>query len=400
MGNIYFYIPVGQFGLKTITAKNVKDFKMKLEELGQKPKYFKDLGSSKLVRILFEDKSSTKLKKKDILLFIRYLSFGVNQGLTQLQALELLLESGNKRVERIVRAVMKRIVEGEELDKALEESGMDRMVCFRVTLALRSNKLGPMLSELDTELTEAWDFKKKLMTSLIYPCILIVLMIVMVVIMTGFIMPAIAEILADLGSEIPALTTAVLNGGQVIIKILTVIGIILAIIIPIHFIRMRKEKYRYKFGRFIYRTPVIRSIRTHLTTISVLSDLHYLLEAGVDTVEAINVIQKGQKNQYVKKSLQGVMNKILLEGTPLNEAMRDLNFITLQAKQFIKIGVESGGLVKVLKSVAVNTKNEFNILIKAIVTILEPTIMLIVLGMGGTLVIAIATALSSINDSI
>ena len=125
-----------------------------------------------------------------------------------------------------------------------------------------------------------------------------------------------------------------------------------------------------------------------------------MLEAGVDTVEAINVIQKGQRNQYVKKSLQGVMNKILLEGTPLNEAMRDLNFITLQAKQFIKIGVESGGLVKVLKSVAVNTKNEFNILIKAIVTILEPTIMLIVLGMGGTLVIAIATALSSINDSI
>ncbi len=99
---------------------------------------------------------------------------------------------------------MKRIVEGEELDKALEESGMDRMVCFRVTLALRSNKLGPMLSELDTELTEAWDFKKKLMTSLIYPCILIVLMIVMVVIMTGFIMPAIAAILADLDSEIPA----------------------------------------------------------------------------------------------------------------------------------------------------------------------------------------------------
>ena len=94
------------------------------------------------------------------------------------------------------------------------------------------------------------------------------------------------------------------------------------------------------------------------------------------------------------------MNKILLEGTPLNEAMRDLNFITLQAKQFIKIGVESGGLVKVLKSVAINTKNEFNILIEAIVTILEPTIMLIVLGMGGTLVIAIATALSSINDSI
>ena len=98
MENIYFYIPVGRFGLKTITAKNVKDFKMKLEELGQKPKYFKDLGSSKSVRILFEDKSSTKLKKKDILLFIRYLSFGVNQGLTQLQALELLLESGNKRV--------------------------------------------------------------------------------------------------------------------------------------------------------------------------------------------------------------------------------------------------------------------------------------------------------------
>lgn len=400
MANMYLYVTKGVPKIGTVLALNKKDYLEQIDDHNLSIRWTAELGSSKLVRTLFENKASTKLKKKDILMFIRYLSFGINQGLTQAQALELILEAGNKRVARLVRAVKKRLNEGEQLDQALLMSGMDKDICFRITLALKSNKLGLMLSELDQELIESWDFKKKMITSLIYPIILIILMIAMVLIMSGYIMPAISEILADLDAELPAVTTAVLDAGQKVIKVAFIEGIILAIIIPIHIIAMRNKKYKYFVGKQIFKVPVIGSILTYIKTTSIITDMHHLLDSGVDTVEALDIIRVNQRSYYVRETLKDVMDTMVQEGTPVDQAMKDLRYLTVQSKQFIRIGVESGGLVKVLKSVSTNTKKEFNLAIKAWVAILEPTIMMVVLSTGGTLIYAVATALNSINDAI
>ena len=400
MANMYLYVTKGVPKIGTVLALNKKDYLEQIDDHNLSVRWTAELGSSKLVRTLFENKANTKLKKKDILMFIRYLSFGINQGLTQAQALELILEAGNKRVARLVRAVKKRLNEGEQLDQALLMSGMDKDICFRITLALKSNKLGLMLSELDQELIESWDFKKKMITSLIYPIILIVLMIAMVLIMSGYIMPAISEILADLDAELPAVTTAVLDAGQKVIKVAFIEGIILAIIIPIHIIAMRNKKYKYFVGKQIFKVPVIGSILTYIKTTSIITDMHHLLDSGVDTVEALDIIRVNQRSYYVRETLKDVMDTMVQEGTPVDQAMKDLRYLTVQSKQFIRIGVESGGLVKVLKSVSTNTKKEFNLAIKAWVAILEPTIMMVVLSTGGTLIYAVATALNSINDAI
>ena len=342
-----------------------------------------------------------KMKKMDILLFIRQFTFGISQDLSAKKVLELLSQNENARVRMFSRRVLTLIIDGHTLDKALSMAGLDDDICFRVEMAIKSNKLAPMMKDLEQELIEKWEFKKEVTTAMIYPALLLTVMTVIIFIVSGIIVPALETILKDLNSDIPTITLTILSAGKMLSRILMALIIGLIVVTPIHLWTLKKsETYNIDFYTVLFKLKFYRKIKSMITTIYFTNNLHYLLASSIGEVPAIRMLAESyQRNKYIYKKLRRVESD-LLNGVKLADAIKDVKFLTSDAKGYIMVGEETGNISDIAKEIAVMMRTEFKHFIKKMIALLEPGIMLVLFSLAGILIFAIAIAMNSVYSAV
>lgn len=335
----------------------------------------------------------SRIRTKDKVLFSRQLATLINAGLPLVQSLRSVSkQTTNKSFKIVINQIISDVEAGTAFSEALKKHPLvfNRVYVSLVAAGEASGTLDTGLERLADQQEKDADIVSKVRGAMIYPGIVLLVMIAVVMFMVVKVLPQVQSIYSSLpGVSLPILTRVLLAFSHFIIHFWWLVIIILVVLIffgsrwartlggrqIIDRIKMRA----WPVGHLYMKMYMARFARTGTT----------LVASGVPLIQVIDITADAVDNVHIAGSLHHAAEKVK-GGKSLSESLEgDPNFLEL-VPNMLHIGEQSGAMETMLEKVADYYEKEVDNEIKAISTIIEPVLMVI---MGIVAIIIVAAVL-------
>lgn len=333
-----------------------------------------------------------RIKTKEKVLFSRQLSTLINAGLPLVQSLRsVATQTTNKSLKVVINSIISDVEGGTAFSVALEKhpTVFNRVYVSLVAASETSGTLDKGLERLADQQEKDADIVSKVRGAMIYPIIVLLVMMGVVLFMIVKVLPQVQSIYAGLkGVSLPLITRLLLAVSHFVTHFWWVVLILLALSI---FFGSRWARtlggrsiidgFKMKawpIGPLFMKMYMARFARTGTT----------LVASGVPIIQVLEITSDAVDNVHISKSLARAIEKVK-GGKALSDALtNDPNFLEL-VPNMLRIGEQSGALETMLAKVADYYEKEVDNEIKAISTIIEPVMMVIMGIIAITIVAAI-----------
>ncbi len=338
------------------------------------------------------------VKTKYLTTFTRQLSTLQDAGLPLLRSLQILEQ---QQKPGLLKGILLGVVEDVEGGASLSEAMAKHPRAFNILYSkmVAAGEVGGVLDVILQRLAEfmekAQRLKRKVIGAMFYPIAVIGVAIVIVTLIMYFIIPKFQDIFADFGVALPALTMFLVRAsswvagndpGQRVPGIIIIVVAMPGVIIGFKLARMTKFGkalfdilflYMPVVGTLIRKTVVARFTRT----------LGTLISAGVPILEAITITKETCGNYVFEKAL-GKVHDSIREGESFVGPLREAKVCDALVVNMIDVGEETGDMDTMLLKIADNYDEEVDTAVAALVSLLEPILVIVLGGIVGTIVVA------------
>ena len=404
---LYSYKGLKTSGKKTsglIAAHTVKEAERNIDRLAVKDFTVKEILPTMggLEFILFKDFTSQKLAKKHQAYFFEQLSFLLKSGLTLYQSIDIMGQSSNEHVAKLCARLKPSISSGLSIDDAMRKTGLFSYdITAKVEAGRNSGNITTALDSLAAKLKEQIEFRSKMISSLTYPCFMVIMLVAVLILMLVAIVPSIATTLFELGGEMPALTLAIINASNFLVNHGPFILLVLIIILGAHiYIVKNVRPYRFVMHSLIYKLPIAGKLIMKVHVQGFAGTMSQLLSSGVTTSEALNICTKTAKNLKMQDVIVKTYTKVSQEGYDLFAAMMSTKFFPPAFTQMVMVGTKSGNIDGVLDSISAQYAREVQESLKRITALVEPMAILATAIVGGVCVVAMYLPMFNVFQAI
>lgn len=326
-----------------------------------------------------------RIKMNEFLIFNQELIALLKAGLPVVRSFEILLErQKSPTLRRVLADVRSRVNSGASISEAFAAEGD-----LFPRLYWTSLKAGEKSGEIETVLRRYLKYQKtviamsrKVISTLVYPAILIALSVVLIGILMTYVIPRFTEFFSDFEAELPLLTVVVLNVANFLRNNIL---ILLAAITGIGYFASRWAKTtagRTWVDATMLKLPILGGIFRRFAITQFTRSLGTLLGGGTPLVPSLENSADAIGNRWVSRRVQGVVPKVR-EGQELWKALEETDIFTDLTIEMIKVGEASGALEEMLASVSEFYEEEIDLLLARVISFVEPAILVI---MGGVIV--------------
>jgi type IV pilus assembly protein PilC len=331
------------------------------------------------------------IKPKDIAIFTRQLATMMKAGVPLLQSFDIVARgSTNPRVTKLLNDIRGDVETGTSLSAAFRKHPLyfDALYCNLVEAGEAAGILETLLDRLAIYQEKTLAIKQKIKSALTYPISVLVVAFVVVAVIMIFVIPAFKEVFTSFGAELPAPTLIVMAMSEFFVSywwaIFGSIGGGLYFFfqtwkrsVPM---QRRMDQLMLKipvFGDLLFKSAVARWTRT----------LSTMFAAGVPLVEALDSVGGAAGNAVFADATEQIQ-KDVSTGTSLTNAMQAANLFPVMVLQMTAIGEESGALDQMLGKSADFYEEEVDEAVKALSSLMEPFIIVILGGLIGGIVVS------------
>jgi type IV pilus assembly protein PilC len=330
---------------------------------------------------LVRQKSGREIGGSEFLILNQQFNTLIKAGLPILKALDLLAtRASSPKLRPVISQVRDRVREGKSLSEAVTEAGVFSKVYSTAILA--GEKSGNLPGVLDYYIAYqrvSTGVRKKILASLAYPALLICVAMIIVTYLITVVIPKFALLYRDMNVELPAPTRlliaitvdyryAVL--GAVALMAVTVAGI---------FLWSRSEEGGAAFDRFKFRLPVIGDTLLKFQVAQFSRTLSTLLTGGTPLVAGLQTASDAITSKLLRSTVDQA-TQMVREGESLHGALGSKGIVPELALDMIEVGESSGALAPMLNSVAEFYEEEVNLRLTALVSLIEP-LLLVFMGL-------------------
>ncbi len=352
------------------------------------------------------EKFSLSLKKvtvKDKAIFSRQLGTLVNAGVSMVRGLGVLTDQcSNPRLKVALKEVSTDVQEGTNFSDALRKhpACFDRLYCAMVQAGETGGVLDDVLNRLAKLLEDQARLQNQIKSAMTYPVTVSILAVLIFVGMCKFIIPVFSSVFSQLGGNLPVFTQILVNISNFLNSpafFLLPIGIVAFFAAYGAFYKTPAGKLYMDgvflklplFGDLVRKTAVARFART----------FGALSRAGVPILTSLEITGDTSGNQVITNALD-VARQAVKEGGQIAPAIEKEEVFPVMAIQMISIGEETGELDKMLMKVADFYENEVEEAVKALTSIMEPLMIMVLGGMVGSILVGMYLPIFSIMDLI
>jgi len=332
---------------------------------------------SNLVSGFFGFRKERKIGGNDFLILNQQFNTLIKAGLPILRALDLLATRASApKLRPILTQIRDRVREGRSLSEAVDEAGVFSKVYSTAILAgEKSGNLSGVLEYYIAYQKVSTGVKKKIASALVYPTLLIVAATCIVTYLVTFVVPKFGMLYRDLNVELPtptkvliAITVDYRNYilGLIALVALTVMGI---------FFWSRSEQGGLAFDKLKFRVPVIGPTLLKFQVAQFCRTLATLLTGGTPLVAALSTAADSIGSRLVKGTVLQA-TQMVREGESLHGALSANQVMPEMALDMIEVGESSGALAPMLNSVAEFFEEEVSLKLGALVSLIEPLILI------------------------
>lgn len=333
-------------------------------------------------------KRRSKLNLEKFLIFNQQFVTLIKAGLPILKALELLADRlTDAKLGPYIRNVRDEVKKGAALSEAFEKQGVfPPMFVTSVMAGERSGSLVEVLERFIAYQKLALAVRKKILLSLLYPAVLVVLASGLVVFLVTYVVPSFAELYNSVQANLPAITQILIAVGTTARNY--VIAGFVALVLSIAGFRlwMRTENGRNVVDRIKLRMPVVGDVWIKYQVAQLARVLSTLLVGGIPLVQALETAGESQGSVVMREVLEKA-KKLVKEGQSLSAALDASGVAPSLAIDMIEVGESTGALPAMLSSVSEFYEDEVTTRMTAALSLIEPAIMLV---MGGFVAFVLA----------
>ena len=323
-----------------------------------------------------------RVPQREFLVFNQELATLLKAGMPLVQSLDILRRRvANPVMKSVLDDVHDRVRSGTSLSDAFDAQGSLFPGIYTASLLAgeKSGSLEGVIRRYVAYVKVVSSVKRKTISALVYPAILLALSLVVVALIVLKVVPAFGSFYEGMsGAELPLSTRVIVAisnfaGAYFTLMVLTVLAATFAF-----WAWMKKPGNRVRFDRWTLRIPMLGGISQKFATSQASRTLATLLGGGIPLVNAIDIASRSITNQYIARELQ-LAGQQVREGRGLAVAMNDSGAFPDVSIKMIEVGEQTGALQEMLNSLSDFYDEEIETNLARFVTVIEPAL-LIVMG--------------------
>lgn len=329
----------------------------------------------------------SSVKRGQFVIFNQQFLALIKAGLPILKSLELLAKRQRSvDFKSMLENVQQRVKSGELLSDAFAAQGSISGIYTTTLLAgERSGNLEEVLGRFISFQKVTLAFRKKLLSSLVYPAVLLTALVCMLTFLMGYVVPQFADLYNSLGAKLPQITLVMLAIGTTIRQYYYVILLAAVAVIFFGWVAIRSEKGSRAIDAFRYRLPIFGQIWMKYQISMFSRTLSTLLSGGLPLVPSLETASHAINSYKVSNAVEYAGRRVR-EGRALSFSLEETQFFPELAIEMVEVGESTGSLPAMLNSVAEFFEDDVEVALATALQLVEPVLLII---MGSTVAVVL-----------
>ena len=334
--------------------------------------------------------ASKKISAKELENFTRLLSSLLAAGVPLSRALVILQKEASSPVAREKwKEIHGLVVDGLSLTDAMAKSPetFPRVYVAMVEAGETGGFLDVVLAQIAEFQSREKELKSKVLTAMLYPCILLVLALAILTLLLTFFIPKFQSIFNNMHSSLPLITQIIIGASHIVRSYGLLVAIGLAGIFFLARTWFTSEKGKRMWEGLILKTPLVGPLIAQFAMARFCRMLGTLIGAGVPLVQGLTVARRSIGNQILVDAVGQSIERVQ-QGGRLGQSLADCRVLFPgSALEMISVAEESGKLDGELVRIAVVTEGDLDRNLKTAVAFAEPLLLFLIAGFIGTIFI-------------
>jgi type IV pilus assembly protein PilC len=345
-----------------------------------------------------------RVKATELTIATRQLATMINSGMSLLRALYVLEEqTESEQLKETIVQVRKDVEAGLSLSNALRRHPdvFNELYVAMVAAGETGGILEGALQRVADQLEKDDALRRQIKAAMVYPSLIGSFALLVLIALVAFLVPVFEGVFKDFGGELPVLTkfTVALSHlitGRWYVLILAVVAAVLA------FRKWKNsESGREQWDRFKLKVPMkIGDIVQKVALARFSRTFSALIAAGVPMLEAIDITGRTSGNRVIEKAMEEVKQSVKGGGSLTTPMLAVPEAFPVMVTQMVGVGEETGALETMLTKIAEFYEDQVAAAVKALTSILEPVMIIVVGAIVGFIVISMYLPMFKVYDEI
>ena len=339
--------------------------------------------------------SFARVDRRFSMILCRQLAMMLSSGLTIGEALRFLSERKDGfEAERIVSELYRAVSAGGTLSEAMRRRPQvfGRKVRALVDAGEKSGSLDVMLGRLSDAMEAEYAAREKLLTLMMYPCVIFIAMLAVAAFMFAFILPTFAAMFRTLSTELPLPTRIMLSAHDFLasygVWLLAAVLVLLFLTVRLY----RKETYRVEMDRWLLRLPVFGNLFLLSELMDISGTLSVLLSGGLVLDQALAIAGNVTGNASLRRLLQKAHSEVQ-KGNSITDAFRRYRLFPPLFLELLAAGEAAGELPAMLDKIASFCRLDMDTQAERVRALLPPLALLLLGGAAGLMIFSVVLPL-------
>ncbi|MCR5106837.1 MAG: type II secretion system F family protein [Lachnospiraceae bacterium] len=342
-----------------------------------------------------------QLSNKELALFFDQFAMTLDAGLNHTDGINIMMEdAASNEGKKILEIMLETLHEGKLLFQAFQAPGVfPKYALDMIEIGERSGKLDEVTHSLADYYEREDNIAQGIRSAVTYPLLIIFMMFIVILVLVIKVLPVFNQVFNQLGSEMTGFSKGLLNFGNTVSRYSLVFIIILLVLVAFYFFFSKTSRGREFFNRFLSVFPPTRGFYEKIAAGRFASSMALTLNTNLGPDESLAMVEKAIDNDAVEKKIAGCRDMIR-QGASFSDALVESKIFNNLYSRMISVGGKSGSIDKALEKISKNYEAEIDDRISNIISIIEPTLVIIFSVIVCLILLSVMTPLMSIMSNI
>lgn len=343
-----------------------------------------------------------RVSARDYSIFCRQFVSIISAGVSIINALEMMRDqTENRTLKKALGEVYEDVSKGESMAGAMKKHSkvFPSMLCNMVEAGEASGSMEVAFERMAVQFEKENKLKQSVKKAMIYPIVLLVVMVGVLFLMMIWVIPNFMGMFAELDTELPPITQAVVNMSDFVIAKWWLILLVVAAAIALFKAYAASPSGKFVLGGIALKIPVFGKLQTKSECARLGRTLCTLLGAGVPMMDAIEITGRSMENVHYKKAMMDAKDQVM-RGMALSRPLKTCGLFPPMVVHMVSIGEETGNIETMLENVANYYEDDVQVATEQVMALMEPMIIVVMAIVVAVLIMAIMQPMLTLYESI
>lgn len=343
-----------------------------------------------------------RVSARDYSIFCRQFVSIISAGVSIINALEMMRDqTENRTLKKALGEVYEDVSKGESMAGAMKKHSkvFPSMLCNMVEAGEASGSMEVAFERMAVQFEKENKLKQSVKKAMIYPIVLLVVMVGVLFLMMIWVIPNFMGMFAELDTELPPITQAVVNMSDFVIAKWWLILLVVAAAIALFKAYAASPSGKFVLGGIALKIPVFGKLQTKSECARLGRTLCTLLGAGVPMMDAIEITGRSMENVHYKKAMMDAKDQVM-RGMALSRPLKTCGLFPPMVVHMVSIGEETGNIETMLENVANYYEDDVQVATEQVMALMEPMIIVVMAIVVGVMIMAIMQPMLTLYESI